>query len=744
MLRSARTRASALLQRHAKQQHQRLAIPQLFQCAHLSSSLRSSSTNALKSSLLKNAATARRAAPMAAAQQSMDSSAQQQQSFAHVAGALLALMATGCLLSVDDNLADCCGIVGVVGKTADAAEFLLEGVTILMNRGYDSAGMATMAHKEEGASSTITTTKFASRTGTADSIHLLRNSKDEHVGKGNTIGIAHTRWATHGGKTDANSHPHQDMHGRVSIIHNGTFTNYHEIKQELLNEGVVFSSQTDTEVAAQLIGHLMGEGADVLTATRIALSRLEGTWGLCVMARDEPDKIVIARNGSPLCIGYGSNEMYVASETTAFSRYTKRFVSLQDGEVAVIKADGAELNPVDEKEGFLQRFPTSRLAIAPDVKVRLSPAPYPHWTIREIMEQPKAVAAALGYGGRVSDDHVYLGGLEAEKERMLKIKHLMISACGTSLFASKYGAKLMRSLHAFDSVSTEDASECTTDRLPRKDGGLLVVSQSGETLDVTRVLKAAEESPMEIPTFSVVNTVGSLIARMTKCGVYLNAGRENAVASTKAFVTQVTVMGLIAAWFAQNRSDGNRAKMDELIQAMHRLPIAIGMALRTREQCAQIAAMLKDSEHLFVLGKGFGEPIAYEGALKIKEITYLHAEGYAGGALKHGPFALIENDKDGKFGATPIILIVLDDENAAFMRTAVEEVRARGAHTIVITDRPSMVQDIADTVVTIPSNGPMTALLASVPLQLIAYELAVLKGINPDVPRNLAKAVTVD
>jgi glutamine---fructose-6-phosphate transaminase (isomerizing) len=302
----------------------------------------------------------------------------------------------------------------------------------------------------------------------------------------------------------------------------------------------------------------------------------------------------------------------------------------------------------------------------------------------------------------------------------------------------------MRSLHAFDTVSTEDASECASDRLPRKDGGLLVVSQSGETLDVTRVLKTVEELSVDVPTFSVVNSVGSLIARTTKCGVYLNAGRENAVASTKAFVTQVTVMGLIAAWFAQNRDEGNRTKKDELIQAMHRLPIAIGMALRTRDQCAQVAASLQRSQHLFVLGKGFGEPIAYEGALKIKEITYLHAEGYAGGALKHGPFALIENEQDGQFGATPIILIVLDDEHAAFMKTAVEEVRARGAHTIVITDRPSLVQDIADTVIQIPSNGPMTALLASVPLQLIAYELAVKKGINPDVPRNLAKAVTVD
>uniref|UniRef100_F0WD17 Glutamine--fructose-6-phosphate aminotransferase [isomerizing] n=1 Tax=Albugo laibachii Nc14 TaxID=890382 RepID=F0WD17_9STRA len=645
--------------------------------------------------------------------------------------------------SLFGRVAECCGIMGVVGNSENASNFLLEGVTILQNRGYDSAGMSTQKSvPDKNGQAPITTTKFASVDGTADSIQLLRNSKDQH--DGNNVGIAHTRWATHGSKTDHNAHPHMDMHGRVSVIHNGTFTNYNEIKQELASEGVIFASDTDTEVAAQLVGHLMGDGADVLTATRLALSRLEGTWGLCIMARDEPGKIIVARNGSPLCIGYGSNEMYVASETTAFSRYTKRFISLKDGELAVLKSDSAELNPVDEKEGFLQRFPTSRYATAPDVKVRLAPTPYPHWTIREIMEQPKAVAAALGYGGRVSVDHVYLGGLEAEKERMLKIENLLIAACGTSLYASKYGAKLMRSLNAFDNVSAEDASECTPDRLPRKKAGVLVVSQSGETLDAVRVLKMVEDSPVELPTFSVVNTVGSLIARTTKCGVYLNAGRENAVASTKAFVTQVTVMGLIACWFAQNRPEGNHTKMDELIQSMHRLPIAIGIALRTRQQCEQVAEILMGSEHLFVLGRGYGEPIAYEGALKIKELTYLHAEGYPGGALKHGPFALIENAKDGKNGATPIILIVLDDEHAQYMKTAALEVRARGAHTIVITDNPKMCEGISDTIISIPTNGPMTALLASVPLQLIAYTLAVKRGINPDVPRNLAKAVTVD
>ncbi|KAF0754869.1 hypothetical protein DYB28_004239 [Aphanomyces astaci] len=649
-------------------------------------------------------------------------------------GAAALLLAGGASMNQTDN----CGIVGVVSKHQEANTFLLEGLTILQNRGYDSAGMATSKHD---GGLPITVTKFASVQGTADSINLLRETKDDHAK--NTVGIAHTRWATHGGKTDENSHPHLDQNKRVAVVHNGTITNYNELKNELVEAGVKFSSQTDTEVIAQLIGQIMNEGADCLTATRLALGRLEGTWGLCVMARDEPGKVIVARNGSPLCIGYGSNSMYIASETTAFTRHTKRFLSLQDGEVAVVKADTAELNPTHPDDlTTLQRFPTSRLGTAPDVKVRLSPAPFPHWTIREIMEQPKAVASSLGYGGRVSDDHVYLGGLEAEKDKMLKIKHLLISACGTSLNAGKYGAKIMRTLGAFDSVSAEDAGECTNERLPRHDGGLLVVSQSGETKDVHRVLQL--QGAQEMPMFSVVNSVGSLIARTTKCGVYLNAGRENAVASTKAFVTQVTVLGLIAAWFAQNRPESvNRGKLDELIQSLHRLPITIGMALRTRAQCIEVAQKLMPSEHLFVLGKGYGEPIAYEGALKIKEITYLHAEGYSGGALKHGPFALIEG-KEGQFGPTPIILVVLDDEHGHLMKTAAEEVRARGAYTIVITDNPAMCEGIADSIIPIPNNGPMTALLASIPLQLIAYELAVKRGINPDVPRNLAKAVTVD
>jgi len=326
------------------------------------------------------------------------------------------------------------------------------------------------------------------------------------------------------------------------------------------------------------------------------------------------------------------------------------------------------------------------------------------------------------------------------------VKQLVVAACGTSYYAGLYGMKLMQALRSFDSVNTVDASEVTPDSLPTKGGGLLVISQSGETKDTHRTLKLAEHSGM--PVFSVVNQVGSLIARSTNCGLYLNAGREHAVASTKAFTTQVTALALIAGWFSQNRltdgkdlvcPDQGNCLVADVLQAVQRLPMATGMALRTHDQCRLLADKLKDKEHLFILGKGFAEPIAYEGALKIKEITYIHAEGYSGGALKHGPFALLEK-------GTPVILMVLDDQHSELMRIAAAEVRARGAETIIITDKKSLADGIADegNVITIPSNGPMTALSAVVPLQLLAYEISLKKGFNPDKPRNLAKAVTVD
>mmetsp|Transcript_28213 Transcript_28213/g.83138 ORF Transcript_28213/g.83138 Transcript_28213/m.83138 type:complete len:733 (-) Transcript_28213:357-2555(-) len=656
----------------------------------------------------------------------------QQQRFGLAAAA--AATATAAAVSSRRDDAECCGIAGVVGgDTVDARDFLIEALTVLKNRGYDSAGVATMTGKENDP---MLITKFASVGEKADSIEMVRDHSANSAN--HNIGIAHTRWATHGGKTDENAHPHTDSSGKIALVHNGTLNNANELRRELQSHGHVFSSQTDTEVIAKLIGHYRDvDNSSVRDATETALGRCNGTWGLGIMCSDTPDEIVVACNGSPLVIGIGEDRTFIASETSAFNRYTKNFIPMKDGEIGVLHADGRTLD-------------LSRAQKAPDQKVQLSPEPFPHWTLKECVEQPEAIARALGFGGRLSSDRVLLGGLDSNFDRVSKVRHMTLSACGTSLNAARYAERLMKQLGSFDSVTSIDAAETEPKDFPRandpKETGLIVVSQSGETKDVARVVNTAMDKDMTV--LSVVNAVGSLIARTTKLGVYCNAGRENAVASTKAFTTQVTVLALVALWFRQSRDKlaGKKTpstEADRLKDALMRLPITFGMAMKSRDQCRKIAEGLKDKEHCFILGKGYGEPVAMEGALKIKEMCYLHAEGYSGGALKHGPFALIE-DSSGSFGSTPIFLIILDDHHAHHMRTAAEEVKARGAQVCIITDKPSLADGLDDDPIVIPRNGPMTALGAVLPLQLIAYELAMIKGINPDTPRNLAKAVTVD
>lgn len=566
---------------------------------------------------------------------------------------------------------------------------------------------------------------------------------------GDRIGIAHTRWATHGGKTDENAHPHTGGSGKtkITLVHNGTINNSNDLRSFLLSKdsSLKFEGGTDTEVVAKLIGQNWGENPKLTLreVTELSLRQCDGSWGICVMSPTNPNELVVACNGSPLVIGMdGNGQTFVASETSAFNRYTKKFISLKDGEIGVINAKGiGGVGALDLSQ---------RVEEAPDQNVLLSPDPYPHWTIKECLEQPEAIFRALAFGGRLSDGKVKLGGLDANAEQLSRIKRLTFSACGTSLNAAKYAEKLFKSIGAVDDVKCIDAAEVTKDdfKTVSKGGesGLIVVSQSGETKDVVRVVNTAMENG--VTTMSVVNAVGSLIARTTRLGVYLNAGRENAVASTKAFTTQVTVLGLIALWFREcrDRIEGNVSSCSDtkaLKDALMRLPISFGMAANTREQCKKIAKRLVGKEHCFVLGKGYGEPVAYEGSLKIKEMCYLHAEGYSGGALKHGPFALIENSS-GKFGATPIILLIFDDEHANHMRTCAEEVKARGAELIIITDKPALAKGLCDDPIVIPNNGPLTALISVLPLQFIAYELAIMNGVNPDTPRNLAKAVTVD
>ena len=639
-----------------------------------------------------------------------------------------------------------CGIVAYVGLK-ECFPLLIEGLTILENRGYDSAGIATI----DGEGKQLSVTKFASSGTTSDSISRLNLTASDHVG--HTSGIAHTRWATHGSRTDINAHPHCDRLNRVAIVHNGVIQNYVELRTELEQSGIKMKSETDSEVIAQLIGKYLDDGLDVVEAARKTHGRLVGTWGVVVVSKLLPGKLIAMKNGSPLLVGLQDSNKFVASEAAAFARSTRHYVPMKDMEFAVL-----DCSPT----GAL--FDLSRVQQHTDSVVAVTPDPWPHWTIREIMEQPSSLSAALNHGGRIlNETSVKLGGLESKRSMLITIRHLVIAACGTSLYAGLYGAALIRSLGAMDTVQVVDAAEFSVDLFPHSDEsfegcGLLVISQSGETKDVHRaVLLAAEHG---IPHFSLVNVVGSLIARSTGCGLYINAGREVAVASTKAFTSQVCCLALIALWFSQQRQSSGRdaatrnamrlQHQQDLINELRRLPTDVGLALSVHKQCKEIAQRLVNNgcKSMFILGKGTAEPVAKEGALKIKEITYVHAEGYGGGALKHGPFALIEE-------GTPIIMITLDDSQAAFMDIAAAEVMTRGAYTIVITNNRAVVKH-ADDIIELPAScnetstdaagtsGLLSALVAVVPIQLIAYEMSIARGINPDKPRNLAKAVTVD
>ncbi|KAF7457396.1 glucosamine-fructose-6-phosphate aminotransferase [Cryptosporidium felis] len=615
--------------------------------------------------------------------------------------------------------AECCGIIAYIGS-GNAQKVLIQGIEILQNRGYDSCGMSTIGEDGE-----IVTTKYSSKE-CGDSLDRLKK-ESESIHENHHIGIAHTRWATHGGKTDFNAHPHQDYKKRISIVHNGTIDNYASLKSELIKKGIPFQSETDTEVIANLIGQYLDEGEEFPTAVQKALSRLQGTWGIAVLHKDYKDTMVLARHGSPLLVGVQSGHIYIASETSALANYTNQYVAMQDGEIAVLSHEGID-----------KLITPSRLISIDHEKVECSPAPFPHWTLKEIYDQPHALARSLNFGGRISpyNNMVKLGGLDQRLDELKKVQNVILLGCGTSLHASLFAQLLMEYVSGFNTVTAKDASEILVTGFPRENAGAIAISQSGETADTVKAVNLAGN--LGIPIISVVNVVGSMLARTTGCGVYLNAGREVAVASTKAFSTQVLVLSLVAAWFAQNRDVQTSQKCQELLEAIHRVPISVGVSLQVKEQCEKIAELIKDQKSIFVLGKGFGYPVALEGALKIKEISYIHSEGYSAGALKHGPFALI--DKEAK---TPVILLALSDEHLPMMMNVAQQVKARGARVICITDNENICKEIDCETIIIPSNGPLTALNAVIPLQLIAYYLAVKKGINPDKPRGLAKAVTV-
>jgi glucosamine--fructose-6-phosphate aminotransferase (isomerizing) len=607
-----------------------------------------------------------------------------------------------------------CGIVGYIGPRKNIVQdVILPGLSALEERGYDSAGIASLVGDR------LIISKAVGKLDVLRADETL-NGMDEA-----TLAIGHTRWATHGGVTVPNAHPHTDCSGDLAIVHNGIIENYHELKKNLEAAGHIFKSETDTEVIAHLIEeNLKLENTSLESAVRETVGKLHGTWGLVVMHKKFPNELVLARHGSPILIGLGQDEIFVASLEDAFTSFTKRFFVLPENKVCTVRAEGCS--------------EIAETILTADNDEVVTADPFPHFMLKEIYEQPETILRTINNGGRLflEDGTAKLGGLEERKTELLSAKHLRAIACGTAKYSAELGSWWLIKYGGFETVQTEAASEARPNFYP-SNTAVLAVSQSGETHDTLQKIKEARELGHNV--FSIINRVGKAIARETGCGVYTNAGPEKAVASTKVFLAQSVVFLLLTLWFGRGREKINK----DFGRALGRALLALSEDVRrtinkTNEQTKKIAEFLAQKPNAYFIGRNAGAMIAKEGALKLKEVVYIHAEAYEAGELKHGAIALIEEN-------FPIIGVILSEEEKDAMINNLTEVKARGAKTIVVAPEGLTIPaSAADEVIYFPEAHSMTApLLAVIPLQLLAYHTAVARGFNPDRPRNLAKSVTV-
>ena len=628
-----------------------------------------------------------------------------------------------------------CGIIGFIGNK-NCYPYLILGLKLLQNRGYDSAGISVISEN------TIHTLKYAS-TNDLDSIKNL----EENIGKlpvAPTFGIAHTRWATHGRKTDENAHPHLSMDGTISVVHNGIIDNYLELKDFLTKKGYEFRSQTDTEVISQMLQYFLDEyDNDLFVSLDNLCNTLNGTWACLIQTSRFPNTLIALKNGSPLLFARNNNGYFFTSEISGFQNEVDDYIIVKDKVYYVIDYAEDKILTKHIKHGLdFDKFAQSQKLHPIDKQlIDLSPHPYTHWMIKEIYDQIESSKRAINNGGRLEGElQIKLGGLNEHREKLLAYKRICFLACGTSYHAGLFGSIVFSMFQMLESVKVCDASEFY--EYNYEPATLyIVLSQSGETKDVHRAMEIIKSKNGTI--LSVVNVVESLIAREALCGVYVNAGSEKAVASTKSFTNQVIVLVLIAMWWYKNQLELRDEKKDKLFKDLRddlrELPDCIERTIRQNiDVTKNLAEKLAGHSHIFCLGRGLLFPIALEAALKIKEISYIHAEGFCGGALKHGPFALIEE-------GTPILIISNDDEHRKRMESAAEEVLCRGAHTILLTNdekcyKPSVYKDA----VFVPKLRVLSPILSIVPMQLLAYHIGILKNITVDQPKSLAKVVTVD
>jgi len=607
-----------------------------------------------------------------------------------------------------------CGIVGYTGRR-EAEPILIEGLRQLEYRGYDSAGLATL---------------------TGDQLHVRKRSGRvarlaellmDHPAPGCT-GVSHTRWATHGGATDANAHPHVGGNDELAVVHNGVIENFVELKRELLEQGVQFRSETDTEVIAHLIASY--DDGDLVEAVRRAIARLKGTYGLAVISRANPETIVGARLGSPLVVGIGEGEHFLASDPSALLAHTLKVIYLDDRQICVLTPDS-------------YRVLDARLArVKADVRelewhpMAVDSGEYPHFMLKEIFEQPDTLTNAMRGRLDETDATAHFGGLNLEPERLRNVKRVIMTACGTSYHAALIGEYMFEEFARLP-VEVEYASELRY-RNPPVDRNtiILALTQSGETADTLAAVREMKRKGYS--TLAICNVVGSSIAREASGGVYLHAGPEVGVASTKAFTSQVAVMAMLALHFGRLRHMSSAAG-SRIIQELHTLPDLVRQALECRELVQRIADRYCGAHNMLYLGRQYLYPLALEGALKLKEISYIHAEGYPAAEMKHGPIALVDAD-------TPSVFLMPRGNVFDKVMSNLREIRARGGEVIAVGSAgDDALIELCDEFIPIPDAPEyLQPIVAAIPLQLLAYEIAVRRGCDVDKPRNLAKSVTVE
>jgi glutamine---fructose-6-phosphate transaminase (isomerizing) len=610
-----------------------------------------------------------------------------------------------------------CGIVGYIGYK-EAYPILVSGLKRLEYRGYDSAGVSILNGE----------VKTFKRKGKVSDLEEFVKGKDI---KG-CIGIGHTRWATHGEPNDVNAHPHTSMNGYFTLIHNGIIENYAVLKKKLEQRGYTFKSATDTEVLVNLIEYIYVKGqVSAEIAVRLALHKVVGAYGLAILCREEPDKIIAARKGSPLVIGVGKDEYFIASDATPIVEHTNNVIYLNDDDVAVIKRGELSLKTIrnDKQTPIIHKL---SLEIG-----EIEKNGFDHFMLKEIFEQPRSILDT--FRGRVTADNseIHLGGLFDVMPRLIQAKRIIIIGCGTSWHAGLVGEYMLEEFARIP-VEVEYASEFRyRNPVIYKDDVVIAISQSGETADTLAAIKLAKESGALV--LGICNVVGSSIPRETHAGVYTHAGPEIGVASTKAFTAQVTVLTMMSISLGMARGFISKSQGAHLIKELIAVPDKIQKALDNDDKYNQIAALFKDATNFLYLGRGYLFPVALEGALKLKEISYIHAEGYPAAEMKHGPIALIDNKM-------PVVVIATHDQSYEKIVSNIQEVKARkGIVIAVVNEGDEVIGKMADYVLEVPvTDFAVAPLVTIVPLQLLSYHIAVMRGCNVDQPRNLAKSVTVE